>query len=289
MTHKIRPEGVKAIPSFSLRLGNQTAFAASGPMEPFEFAIANHFTAFEFFPDRGPAGNGGWDEREINAEARQYIRTAAAANDIRLSIHAPLEFNPLNAPECDRLYSSVGFAADIGARVLNLHLDASRGADKFVQALGPALLATAEAGLELVLENTVFTGPDDFNQVFAAMNNNVPHWVRHTGMCFDLGHANACSATQNDYLKFLDQLSEQVVIRHLHLHENYGDRDSHLTLFTGPSAKDDSGLRGFVERLQRRSFNGCGIFEQWPQPTSLLTNARDGLVKLQKSLHNPRT
>ncbi len=37
----------------TFRIGNQTSFAAASPLEPFDFALANGFTAFEFFPDRG--------------------------------------------------------------------------------------------------------------------------------------------------------------------------------------------------------------------------------------------
>jgi sugar phosphate isomerase/epimerase len=75
-------------------------------------------------------------------------------------------------------------------------------------------------------------------------------------------------------------LSEQVPIIHLHLHENYGDRDCHLTLFTGPSRDNSTGLEGLFERLARRGFAGCAILEQWPWPPSLLVDARDRLRKL---------
>jgi sugar phosphate isomerase/epimerase len=71
-----------------------------------------------------------------------------------------------------------------------------------------------------------------------------------------------------------------VRIIHLHLHENFGDRDSHLPLFTGPSRNNPAGLAGFVERLHRRAYDGCAILEQWPQPASLLVDARNRLNEL---------
>jgi sugar phosphate isomerase/epimerase len=262
------------------RIGNQTSFAAARFLEPFEFALASGFTAFEFFPDRGFCGQGGWDEREVDGPMRHDIRRAAAGRDLTLTVHAPLTFDPLREPESDRLYSTVEFAAEIGAKLVNLHLDVSRGVDRFVAALGPALQATAETGLQLALENTILTSPDDFNWFFAALRHRTEHPVAHVGMCFDLGHANLCAATRNDYCRFLDQLSEQVPIRHLHLHENYGDRDSHLTLFTGPVGENTRGVEGALERLARRGFNGCAILEQWPRPPSLLTAARDRILQL---------
>ena len=263
-----------------LRIGNQTSFAAVRILEPFEFALAHGFTAFEFFPDRGFSGQSGWDERELDGPARDDIKRVAAARDLTLTVHAPLAFDPLREPASDRLYSTIELAVGIGAKLVNLHLDLSQGPDRFVEALGPALQATAEAGLQLALENTVFTSPDDFNCFFAALHHRPVHPIAHVGMCFDLGHANLCAATRNDYWRFLDQLSERVPIHHLHLHENRGDWDSHLTLFTGPAGENARGIEGVLERLARRGFSGCAILEQWPQPPSLLVMARDRLLQL---------
>jgi sugar phosphate isomerase/epimerase len=262
-----------------IRIGNQTSFAAA-TLDPFEFALANGFSAFEFFPDRGFRGCEGWDERDLNDETRRHIRQTASAKGLQLSVHAPLEINPLRDAEDGRLYSTVAFAAEIGANLVNLHLDHSQGAERFVEALKPALWLTAEAGLKLALENTVFTGADEFNRFFDALYQASGFPVAHAGMCFDLGHANLHEATRNDYYRFLDGLSDQVPIIHLHLHENFGDRDSHLTLFTGPSRNNTAGLEGLIERLARRGFAGCAIFEQWPWPPSLLVEARNRLCRL---------
>jgi sugar phosphate isomerase/epimerase len=262
-----------------LRIGNQTAYSARSVMEPFEFALANGFTAFEFFPDRGHSGVGGWAEGDLDDGARRWIRQAATDN-LQLTVHAPLEFNPLNNPEHGRLYSSIEFAHDIGASLLNLHLDARDGAEHFVRALRPALHLTAEAGLKLSIENTVWTGPEVFNELFAALRSRADVPAAHAGMCFDLGHANLYGGLQNNYWSYLDALSREVPIIHLHLHENFGDSDSHLPLFTGPSRNNATGIAGLLSRLRQRGFDGCAILEQWPQPPSLLVNARDGLVNL---------
>ena len=263
-----------------IRIGNQTSFAAASMFDPFEFALANGFTAFEFFPNYGFSGCAGWDERYLSDETRRYIRQTASAKGIELTVHAPLEINPLCDAEDGRLYSTVEFAAEIGATLLNLHLDLSQGPERFVEALRGVLRVTAEARLQIALENTVFTGAEDFNRFFAALHQGIDFPFAHAGMCFDLGHANLCEATRNDYLRFLDGLSEQIPIIHLHLHENYGDRDNHLTLFTGPSRDNTAGLEGLFERLARRGFAGCAILEQWPWPPSLLVDARNRLCKL---------
>ncbi len=267
-----------------LRVGNQTAFAARSALEPFEFALENGFNAFEFFPDRGPAGDGGWDERGMSLDERHYIQRAATACDVALTVHAPLAYDPLRESGDPRLDSIVEFAQDIDARLLNLHLDMSRGPEAFGRALIPALGATRKAGLSLALENTVWTGPEDFNVFFGWLRASEPGLARHVGVCFDLGHANVCRATHNDYCGFLDRLSSDVPVIHLHLHENFGDRDSHLTLFTGPSQDNPAGLLGLLARLQSRGFLGCGILEQWPQPPDMLVQARERLKGLLGSI-----
>jgi len=266
----------------NLRIGNQTAFTARSVLEPFELALEHGFQAFEFFPDRGPLGDGGWDEQQINTAERGYIQRAAQACDVRLTVHAPLTYDVLRDPNDPRLHTTVDLARDIGAVLINLHLDVSRGVKVFGQALMPALTALREAGLGLALENTVWTGPDDFNQFFRWLRQTCAMPTEHVGMCFDMGHANVCEATRNDYCRFLDRLSADVPITHLHLHENFGDRDSHLTLFTGPAKESEVGIVAMLDRLERREFDGCGILEQWPEPMSLLVEARNRLTTLAR-------
>jgi sugar phosphate isomerase/epimerase len=99
-------------------------------------------------------------------------------------------------------------------------------------------------------------------------------------MCFDMGHANLHGGTRNDYNRYIDLLGDHVPIVHWHAHENWGDRDAHLTLFTGPAARDHRGLQGLVRRLLSRRFAGSVVLEQWPQPPGALAEARRRLLKL---------
>ena len=262
-----------------IRIGNQTSFAAS-VLEPFEFAVANGFTAFEFFPDRCYSGVGGWDEMDLSGDTRRAICRTARDKKIELTVHAPLTFNPVVNADDARLRTTVEFAHDLGATLLNLHLEVEQGVERFVESLGPTLRLTAEAGLKLAIENTVWTGPQDFNHCFAVLRRRGEFPSAHAGMCFDLGHANLFGATQNNYWKYFDALGVDVPVVHLHLHENFGDRDSHLTLFTGPARENPAGIAGLLDRLNRRNFSGCAILEQWPQPPSLLVKTRDELEKL---------
>ena len=266
--------------NLTIRIGNQTAYSASTMMEPFEFALAHGFSSFEFFPDRGYTGVGGWAEDEVDTTSRRTIRETAIKHSIELTVHATLEFNPLNNPQDPRLFSTVEFAHDIGARLINLHLEADAGPAVFVDALGTTLQLTAEAGIQLALENTVYTGPEDFNAFFVELHKRSDLPNKHVGMCLDLGHANLYGAYRNDFCRYIDRLDPTVPLIHLHLHENFGDRDSHLPLFTGPSHDNDAGIRAFLDRLAKRNYDGCAVLEQWPQPPSLLVQSRDKLVQL---------
>jgi hypothetical protein len=72
-----------------IRIGNQTAYSALTPMMPFEYAAANGFDAFEWFPDKKESG-AGWDEKDIDAETRSYIKDKSQKHDIALSVHSSL-------------------------------------------------------------------------------------------------------------------------------------------------------------------------------------------------------
>jgi len=260
-----------------VRIGNQTALSSYSVMQPFEYAVANGFDAFEWFPDKNESG-AGWDESDISKETRLLIRNTAAAHDIRLSVHAPWQLNPLRSETLEHLSKTIGFAQDTGASLLNIHLYADEGVAAFVDAIVPLMKRLAHDGIKLAIENTPNTGPEDFNKLFSLLRlTDNPSLV---GMCLDIGHANLCQATRNDYLKFIDMLDPQVPVIHIHMHENYGDNDSHLPLFTGPAGKDPTGIRGLISRMKNRNFSGCIILEQWPHPESLLVEIRTRLLEI---------
>src|SRR5258707_15674806 len=76
-----------------IRVGNQTSAWAATPVEPFDYALAQGFDAFEWFPDKKPGA--GWDDSDLDHNARQRICDTARAHDIRLSVHARWQANLL--------------------------------------------------------------------------------------------------------------------------------------------------------------------------------------------------
>lgn len=258
-------------------IGNQTAFSAPWSA-PFAFALASGFDAFELFPDRGPAGHGLLAD-ELSWPERHALATAARAAELRLSLHASLAAHPLDAAGRVLLAQDLALARDVGAGLVNLHLDL-RAPDAFAHAVLGLRDQLAPHGITLALENTVLVGPDDVNGFFARLRRLDAAHGRGIGLCLDIGHANLCRATRHDYLAFVDHLPVEVPIVHAHLHENWGDADQHLTLFTGPAGQDASGIAGLLARLRGRRYQGSLILEQWPTPPSLLVAARDRLRAL---------
>ncbi len=229
-----------------IRIGNQTALAAGDPFAPFHFAAARGFDAFEWFADR--KGERGFDFDLLDDAGRAWLREQGQVRDIRFSVHAPWFADPWKHDDM-ALRRSVQFAADIGAAIVVLHMNPEAPRQAFLQALTPAARMASACGVRLALENTVYTPPGAFNHFFH--DADAPADVLAAiGMCFDMGHANLCPATMHDYVGYLDQLDAQVPIIHAHLHENFGDADTHLTLFTGPAATDDRGVREMLHRLE---------------------------------------
>jgi sugar phosphate isomerase/epimerase len=263
----------------SIYIGNQTSFAADTPMQPFEHALSSGFDAFEWFPDKKPSG-AGWEEDDLSAEQRRVIRDTAQARGMQLSVHANSEANPLDPGSWPLLIKDIRLARDLGAAILNIHLRAENGLKEFVTSITWLIRHLAGTGVQLSIENTPLTAPEQFNELYTRLQDLDAARVDHVGMCLDLGHANLCAATRNSYLEYIDRLQPHVPIIHLHVHENWGDADSHLTLFTGPSARDPAGVRGFVGRMKQRGFSGSIILEQWPHIPLLLDAARDALLCL---------
>jgi len=263
----------------AIRIGNQTYSQAPANV-PFEFALQNGFDAFEWFSDKGRAG---WAEDDVSTEERQRLREISQTKGILFSVHAPYAADPTHDDGAAAIQRSIRFAGAIGAGVVNLHLFPEHNAKPFAASLGPLLIAASKAHVQLSLENTPHTSPDDFNAVFGVLST-MREAAGRIGMCFDMGHANLFSSTRNNYVRFVELLGEHVPIIHWHAHENWGDRDSHLTLFTGPAARDERGIRALVQELLRRGFSGSVVLEQWPNPPEQLIAARNRLKDLIASL-----
>lgn len=263
------------------RIGNQTSYSASPWTAPYRFALEHGFAAFEWFADRR-AGRG-WGFADLGPEKRRELREQGASVGMRFTVHAPCEANPLDPRGAAQLREGIDFARDIGAALVNVHLFLERGAAAFARAIARVAPYATAAGVRLALENLPESGPADCNAVFRALRDLAAP-AGPLGLCLDIGHANLCPATRNDYVRFLDRLDPEIPILHAHFHENWGDRDRHLLLFSGPSGSDSTGIRLVLERLVARGFDGSVILEQWLHPPTLLCVARRRLLELLREI-----
>jgi starch synthase (maltosyl-transferring) len=262
-----------------IRIGSQSSFSARTLLQPFEYAVAHGFDAFEWLPDKKESGEG-WSEEDISKETRASVRETARAKDIYLSVHASLQTNAGKQVTDGLFEKSVELALDIGARLFNIHFHPDGEIEVYAESIMPLIKTLSEAGIRLSIENTPDTTPQDFNRLFKYFFKVHPDYLSSVGMCLDIGHANLCEPTRNDYLKYVDMIDPIVPVIHIHMHENYGDYDSHLTIFTGPAGRDPSGMRGLIERMKKCGFSGSIILEQWPEPPGLLDSARNTLFDM---------
>ena len=130
-----------------LSIGNQTSAWATPLTLPFEYALANGFDAFEWFPDKKPGA--GWDESDLDKTQRAKIRDAAAQSGVRLSVHARWQANPLQPESYPFFNTDLELAKDLGAVLLNIHLHHEAGLPTFVKAITPLLDRAAAAGLRV--------------------------------------------------------------------------------------------------------------------------------------------
>lgn len=264
----------------AIAIGNQTGFSAPTPTYPFEYALQAGFDAFEFFPDVREDTKQGFREADIDATMRADLHNLAVGHGLRLSVHAPWWIDPLTPGALEELAETQRFALDLGARVMVVHLYLQQGVETYVEAVLPLIERLAREGQRLAMENTVVTGPEEVNAVFAELHRRRPELSGSHGLCLDIGHANLCEATRNDYLAFVDRLDAGVPLIHAHLHENWGDADTHLPLFSGPAGENPAGVEGLLDRLIARDFRGALILEQWPDPPELLDRACSRLREL---------
>ena len=78
-------------------------------------------------------------------------------------------------------------------------------------------------GVQVVLENLLERTPDAMAQLATAVDND------HFGLCLDVGHVNVFSEVSPSV--WVEVLGDH--LKHIHLHDNHGQRDEHLPVGEG--------------------------------------------------------
>ncbi|MDD3594091.1 MAG: sugar phosphate isomerase/epimerase [Candidatus Gastranaerophilales bacterium] len=101
-----------------------------------------------------------------------------------------------------------------------------------------------------VLENTFEYAPESTLQIIEGVNS------KNLKACLDLGHANINSPMPvNDWV---EQLGDKLV--HVHMHNNYGDADNHLSVLNGTID-----IKGFLDKLKEKNLNPNIVLEIFTQ------------------------
>lgn len=184
-----------------------------------------------------------------------YEKRLERMNCERLSLHGPfLDLNPAAfdslAAEATRIRYEQSYRAakTLGADRLILHTCfqpavyylegwSSRVADFFRR-----FLSDKDDSVPILLENVLDPYPAPVLEAVSEIGHPA------VGVCLDLGHAHCYSEVPcTDWLKTLAP-----AVRHLHIHDNCGEKDSHLALGSGTLPLQE--LRALPEFKKQRSF-----------------------------------
>ena len=262
-----------------IRIGNQTNCHVPA-LKPFRYAVEQGFDAFEWFSDYGEAG---WNEATFSPEQIREIRRCGEEKNIRFSVHAPWCADPTTSSGQKDILQSIALAGRIDAKVVNIHIFPEYEEEMFCQSLQPLLEAAKQTRVLISLENVASCSPEKINAVFACLRKSEDS-AAYTGLCLDIGHAHIYAAPDGDFNSYLEKISDAIPIIHMHIHENDGQRDLHLPLFTGSCRIDESPVERLLKNLRRRQFCGSMIMEQWPSPPEQLVKTRQHLLDLLLSL-----
>ena len=105
-------------------------------------------------------------------------------------------------------------------------------------------LRDAPDDIEIMLENVMEPSPDTLVRIADGVGDP------RLGLCLDVGHAN-CSVSQTPPLEWIEPMRPH--LRHVHIHNNEGDRDLHSPLGSGTIPMEQV-LDTVLEACPRASF-----------------------------------
>jgi sugar phosphate isomerase/epimerase len=197
---------------------------------------------------------------------RGDVKDVLDSFDLRLTMHAPYlntNLSSLNedigGASLETVRRSLSLAGDLGIDMVSTHVGrlskdlpgrlAAEATERAETSLKELKAYADERGIKLTIENDHKTTdhllagyPDQIFELIDAVD---------CGFTLDVGHAN----TLVEPTQFVSDLADRIV--DVHLHDNYGDHDSHLAVGEG-----NIDFRRFFEALQRVNFEGVFIMEQ---------------------------
>jgi sugar phosphate isomerase/epimerase len=175
-------------------------------------------------------------------EYRKTIQDIVKSFDFKYSVHAPYidvnlcSINPTLREASEKAISkSIVFAADIDSRLVVSHVGRlsrdypqkiiTQSLKNATQCLRSLTNASKNYGIVFAIENDHKSN----DQILAGYPEQLMFLIEETGCTFtlDVGHANTLTKIET----FIETLAEHIV--NIHLHDNNGKQDTHLSLGKG--------------------------------------------------------
>ena len=182
--------------------------------------------------------------------------------NLKYSIHAPfMDVNIAALQEKSRLNSieqikeSIDFANEINAEAVVVHpglasfLANKYFSDTVYEFANESIKQIGDYGRDLGVLTTIENMPAFDGMLYQNMNDLDELLVSlDMSMTLDIGHANHVGYSPDEMI--FDS------IKHIHMHDNFGDDDAHLSF--GEGSID---LKGIVNRLEEKNYDGIYIIE----------------------------
>lgn len=206
--------------------------------EEIDFTIKHGFKVFEIFFD----GFWPWD---IKRDLREKIKEISQKYNILLQVHAPIE---RVEPWEDVLKETINFTGHTGSTLLTIHPQ-KKDMNIYKNIFSMAKEKGIFIGLENYKETDRFHSPSDMINILSHFSD-----YSNTGITFDTGHANIYGNPVN----YLKSLPDYIKILNIHLHDNPGERDNHMTMGEGNINFPD-----LIYCLEEKNYTGNFIIEHW--------------------------
>ena len=167
---------------------------------------------------------------------RQYSKRIEQMNPAAISVHGPfLDLNPASYDSCIQAVTKKRFEqAYDAARALNAtriiyhscfvpQINYYEGWVEQAVPFWKSFLDNKSTNITICMENVFDGSPDYIREVIRQVDH--PSF----GICLDVGHAHAFSSIP--ITQWIDEIGPY--IRHIHIHDNDGTRDSHLSIGAG--------------------------------------------------------
>ncbi len=221
--------------------------------------------------------------------ARNEVLETLKANGMGIVCHLPTFIYTADLTESIRRASvnemlhSLDAAHELGASKVVLHPGGISGMGFFVpgvvrryalECMEAAVDKAEQLGVEVCIENMLpgyglFYEPREFIEVFKRFPS--------LGMTLDLGHANVDGGGASRALEFIRRFGRR--IRHLHVSDNRGKRDEHLSIHDG-----NVDFPTIIKALRKTGYDDTATLEVFTEDRRLLKSSRESLA----AMYEPR-